>query len=345
MIFSRLKNIGIAAIFAFSIQSVFAQEVEPLALDLPQAKVKGSLYNHIQLLDLRPDTSGIGIVQKGLFNRQVKLIAQESLEAQFNNILKSLNDESAKTSELVIQLRQLFFSELTSNYSEHGYFGFGATVYAKKDSLYIPVKSIDTMVVVSGMDVTKKNIRSGSGLIVQFLHEAIQKTPEGSSGYTYNELLNFADVTKKTLKLYTSDTCIDGYYSSYKSFSNQVPDGHFFLDGKEVNQKNVKVVDKKGVLRKIKPETVYAIVYQGKPYISTPLNYYPLTKTGNEFYFTGKLSDVKNNSGSGVAMGAMYGAIGGALYGALAASYNGNPIYEVKIYYLTGDFIRLKEIK
>ena len=343
---SQLKRIGITATCVLSVHYTRAQNVEPLTLNLPKEKVKSSLYNNIEVLDLRPDTTSLGVIQKGMLNRQVKIVAQEPLQVQFNNMLKALNDDSAKSGKLVVQLRQLAFSELTSAYSEHGYFGFGATLYAKKDSLYIPIQSIDTLAVVSAMDVTNKNIKNGSRIITKFLSDALNKVPVEASGYNYRDLINFADVTKKTLKLYTSDTYVDGYYTSYKSFSNQQPDGQFVLeDKKELIPGNIKVPDKNGKLKKIKPGTVYAIVYKGTPYISTPLAFYPISKANNELFFTGKLSNFKVNNGSVAAMGMMYGAIGGALYGALASADDSNPTFEVKIYYLTGDFIKIKEIK
>ncbi|HWZ34814.1 MAG TPA: hypothetical protein VNW51_01580, partial [Mucilaginibacter sp.] len=288
-------------------------------------------------------TSGLGIVQEGILNRQVKVVAKEPLQVQFDNILKSLNNESAKPGELIIQLRQLAFSELTSSFSEHGYFGFGATLYAKKGDMYLPIQSIDTLAIVSAMDVTKKNIQNGSEIIAKFLSESLPKVPNETNGYTYNDLINFADITKNTLRLYNSDVYVDGYYLNYKSFSNQAPDGQIVLDGKELKPGNIKATDAKGKLKKLKSETIYAMVYNGKPFISTPSGFYPVSKSNGDFFFTGKLSNPRNNNAA--AMGSMYGAIGGALFGAMTAANDINPTFDVKIYYLTGDFIRIREVK
>lgn len=340
---SILKKTCIVAICALSTYAAKAQKTEPLTLGLPKDKISGSLYNKITVLDLRPDTSSLGIVQEGMLNRQVKVVAKQPLQLQFDNILKSLTNESAKSGELVVQLRQLAFSELTSSFSEHGYFGFGATLYAKKGDMYLPINSIDTLAVVSAMDVTKKNIQNGSDIIAKFLSESLLKTPNATSGYIFNDLINFADVAKKALKLYNSEMYADGYYLNYRSFSNQVPDGQIVLDGIEVKPGNIKAKDAKGKLKKLKSETTYAIVYNGKPFISTPSGFYPINKSEGDLFFTGKLGNPRNNNTA--AMGTMYGALGGALFGAMTTANNINPSYQVKIYYLTGDFIRLKEVK
>ncbi|MGF7081733.1 hypothetical protein [Mucilaginibacter sp. UYCu711] len=95
-------------------------------------------------------------------------------------------------------------------------------------------------------------------------------------------------------------------------------------------------------MKKIRSESLYAIVHKGRPYIVNAFGYYPVNKSGNDFYFTGRLAQSAKNGV--MASGAMYGAIGGAIAGAFSSAMS-DQIYDVKIYYLTGDFIRLKEAK
>lgn len=336
---SLISKILITGCFLLSLcQVANAQmDTEPYSFQLPDKKVNSSLYNKISVVDARNDTSNMGIIQTGAFNKQNLLVAKEPLRTQFNNILNALVDSSQKQGQLIIQLRRLRFNEVTSAVSEKGYFTFKAELYAFNNGSYKKISSIDTLSTVGAMDVTNKNLKKGSEIIAEFISSNLKKEPVETIYYSYNDILKVDSIEKKTFKLYTTDAYTDGVYLTYNAFRDQTPSAKLMVDGDEPLKNNTKMQDSAGVWRKIKLTSVYALVYKGKPYIATQYGYYPLTKSNNDFIFTGKGNVSTNTS---VMMGyAIFGALGGAI----AASEKST--FEMKIDQESGQLIRLKEIK
>ena len=81
-----------------------------------------------------------------------------------------------------------------------------------------------------------------------------------------------------------------------------------------------------------------SIVHQGQPYVATDYGYYPLQKTGDDFFFTGK-AKVTANAGDVIVAGVFFGIIGG-----LIAS-DASALFEMKLDHLNGGFMRIREIK
>lgn len=331
-----------AAIFILFFSGIaHAQLTEKISFTLPSHKVTNSLYNKISFVDSRIDTTNMGIVQKGAFNRQAIVIAKESLAIQFNNILSALIDSSSKSQELLLQLRQLSFAEITKSFSEKGYFYLHAILYAKTNMGYQKISETDTLTTISAMDVTNGLLKKGSETISNFIASNLDKKPLGTTVYSYNEIVKIDSTEKSNLKVYTTTTYKDGLYLTYKSFCNQIPDAQITVTGDTVTKSNVKFTDKTGELKKLKAGNAYAIVYKGKPYIITSFDYYPLKKIDNDFFFTGKIS-VKPKSD--LVNPAMYSAVGGAIGGLIMASNSETTTAEVKINYINGDFIKMKEV-
>ncbi|MEO6219895.1 MAG: hypothetical protein ABIO81_05670 [Ginsengibacter sp.] len=89
---------------------------------------------------------------------------------------------------------------------------------------------------------------------------------------------------------------------------------------------------------KVKAKDVYAIVYNGQPFIATEYGYYLLQKINEDFFFTGK-AKVSAKTGDVIAASLFFGILGG-----LIAS-DSESIFEMKIDHSNGGFIRMKEIK
>ena len=335
---SSLNKFFVAFCFASLLFStVKAQSTESFSFTLPINKVSNSLYNKISFIDARTDTTNLGIIQKGAFNKQAKLVANESLTIQLDHILKALIDSTSKPGELILQVRQLRFYEVTGAISEKGYFAFRAELYAKSMGSYKKLALIDTVSVVSAMDVTNKNLKRGSETIANFIASNLNREPTAPLSYSYTDITKIDSIEKSQLKLFTSPAYAEGVYFTYKSFRDQTPDGNIVIDGDSLKKNNVKALLADGQSIKVKPANTYAIVYKGKPYIVTPYEFYPLLKVGNNFVFTGKGSTATSTS---VMMGsALFGVAGGMI----AASEKST--FEMKIDYTTGQFIRMKEIR
>src|SRR5688500_12661787 len=93
---------------AFFHANLFAQEkVEVFTLDKPKYYQPGSLYKTIKVLDLRQDTSDYGKVQKGGQNKVIRVVLNESLEAQLNRSLQYISQGNfSANDELLFMVRE-----------------------------------------------------------------------------------------------------------------------------------------------------------------------------------------------------------------------------------------------
>lgn len=317
--------------------SVCAQNVEPFDIPSPTTKVSNSLYNKFSFLDSRPDTTNLGGVQTGFFNRKAKVIANVPLSVQLKGVFNALTDTSAKQSELLLQLRQFNFAELTAGMSEKGYCYFRAALYVNRSGQYQQVRSIDTVIILkSSIDVTQGLLKAGKETISAFIADNLTREPSGAI-YSYHDISNIDSIEKKKIKLYNTATYTDGLYLNYKSLMDQAPDKQITVDGNDLNLSTIKTTVENGKQQKVKANKVYAIVYKGQPYVASRGVYYPLRKENDDFFFTGR-AQVNASTGDVVAASIMFGAVGGAL------ASNADALFEMKIDHVNGIFIRLREI-
>lgn len=315
-----------------------AQHKQGFELDTPQIKIKNSLYNSIKLIDLRNDTASMGFVQTGLMNRRAIVVPNKPLARQLSGLITAITDSSARHNELLLQLRQFAFAEVTGSFSEKGYCYVKAQLYANNADKYQLVGAIDTILLVKAMDVTGGILKAGSAIMGTFIADNLLKQASGVETYTRHEILNIDSVEKSKLKLYTTTTYTDGVYATYKSFSNQAPDKQIVLEGYELYPDAVKAKDENGKLKKVQLSKIYAIVYQGKPYMATQYQYCPLKKVGTDFIFTGNVK-VAASAAEQVTAGLLLGMIGSMMVS------NAEATYEMKIDHKDGTFIRLREIQ
>lgn len=312
---------------------------ETFLFSLPDSKVSASLYRTIRLMDIREDTSNLGVIQKGAFNKQVKVIPEIPLEQQFQNLVAAANPSTAGDGELLLLLREFRFAEITKAMSEFGYCHFRASLFARSESGYARLQSIDTVVVIRAMDVTKKVLREGSEAIRNFITRELASSVTTDIVVPEDQLLSIDSLEKLRIPLYTSDTYKDGVYYNYASFARQEPDetGVKALFDKKNRFQGITYQNNKGQDVELKNHFYYAFVYQGKAWISGEFTCYPLEKRGMDFFFTGK---VKNASSADVAAASLFfGIIGGLMASSATAQF------ELKIDHLSGGFKRIREMK
>src|SRR5689334_3925025 len=111
----------LAALCIFCTATFAQRATEDYTITLPEQKISNSLYRNISYLDSRYDTSNMGIVQLGAFNRKARVIPKVPFSMQLTTVLQAMTDSSAKDGELLFQLRQFNFAEITGAMSERGY--------------------------------------------------------------------------------------------------------------------------------------------------------------------------------------------------------------------------------
>lgn len=315
---------------------------EKFELSLPTVKISNSLYNSIRLVDARTNPQSLGIVQLGAFNRKARVIAETPLGLQVSRALESMTDSTAETGKLLLLLRQFNFAEVTGALSEKGFCHFRAVLFTKRgENAYQKLDSIDTVVVVKGIDVTKNLLRSGSKTLADLLATNLKKLSTDTVTYSMNDVAHYDSIEKKRFPLYNSSVYRNGIYNSFESFIQQAPDAELFTvefskGGRPIT---LKETNKNGKSEKLSSKKIYAFVYDNQPYIATDFGYYALVRKENDFYFTGKVK-VQANSNDVVMASVFFGLIG-----ALLASTPGSAESEMKMDHLSGGFIRIKEIR
>lgn len=302
-------------------------------LGSPARKAQMSLYNTFVFLDSRPDPSFMGVVQLGGFNRKAPVQAARPMDEQFLSFLNELIDSTAKDGEALFQLRQLSFAEITGAMSEKGYCYLRGTLYGKEGDLYRKILGVDTVMVISGMDVTKSLFRQANTLLYIVMHVGLKRAPRDSTGYTYDQLVRISDIEKAALPVYTLPAFKDGIYLTYDAFKQQQPDELGMITGEDGQISGVSRLNKKGKPEKMTVKDLYAVVHQGKPYVATYYGLYPLQREGNELTFRGVVKSTAE-SGDVIAASLFFGLLGGLIVSDASAPT------DLYIDHLSGAFIR-----
>ena len=333
------KYIPLTFILSWTYTALFSQSrTQNFQLALSDLKIQNSIYNSIKCLDSRYDTNSVGIVQRGIFNEKVKLIPKPSLNEQLINILNALIDSSAKQGELLFHFRQFNFAEITGTFSERGYCYIRAELFSNSLGRYKILGRMDSIILVKATDVTNPLLRKGSQSISRFIADNLLKIPSDSNSYSYNDIINIDSFEKSNLLVYNTITYTNGLYKTFKTFLDQTPDNQITAKVKGQNISDIKALKENGKVETLNSKDIYAIVYEGIPYISTEFGYYQLYKTNRDFFFIGK-AKATANSGDVVTASLFFGLIGG-----LIAS-NANATFEMRIDHHYGGFIRLREVK
>ncbi len=335
LLFSLLLSLPAGAVFA-------QKHTTEFQLDAPKVKVSNSLYNSIQLLDMRDDTTNLGGVRTGHTNRREQLLANPSLHKQLRIVLSELLDSTtAQSGELLLRLRHLRFSEITGGYSEIGYCQLGAELFSKKDGGYQLLDTLNTTIrLEKTADITAPVLSAGSERLTSFLARALPKTA-GGRVYSYADVVNIDSFMKRALPVYNAAIYKDGLYRSYDAFVAQIPDAPVRAEIKEGQLKHVWILTADGEkYKRPNRNEIYSVVYDGRPYIATEWDFYLLKKEQDDFVYRGKMRVGSNDAAMGTA--GMFG-LAGALIG-LAVSPKTNEFYEMKIDYRSGRPVPVRKI-
>lgn len=311
---------------------------EDFSITLPKEKVENSLYKTIRFVDSRYDTSYMGIVQLGVFNKKARVIPDKPLSQQITDIVNALNDNNVQDGNLLFQLRQLYFAEITGAMSERGYCYLRADMFAEQNNRFVPLKTIDTVILVSSMDVTKGLFRRGSATITDFIKSSLTAAPQSTESYSIDDVVNIDNIEKSKMPLYTATGYKDGIYRTWESFKNQLPDEQVTVERNKNGIKAVTIQNEKGKAQIVKLKDMFALVDGGTPYISTEYGLYPLTKEKNDFYYRGRTKTTANAEDV-VMAGVFFGMVG-----SLIAS-NSSAILLMKLDHHNGSAIPIKEIQ
>jgi len=303
----------------------------------PKNKVTQSLYNTVEFLDSRGDTSHIGTISVGLLkNRDAMLKLKTPFQQQLSGLITELTDSTARDGRLLFQLKQFDFVETYGT----RYCYLGAALYAKQDAGYKRLSILDTILIVRIPDVAKAIQKEGNKIISDFVSKGLLLQPADTTLYPIEVVENIDSVEKRQIPVYNTTAYSDGLYTSYASFKNQAPDMQGLVAlNKDGSVSSVKMVDSAGKKIKLKSKSLYAVITKGKLFIATEYGYYSMQKISDNFYFTGNVR-VAASSGD-----ISTGQIAFGLVGAALASSGNEARYDMIIDHLTGKFIHITRLK
>ncbi len=305
----------------------------------PNKSVVHSLYKHLTVIDSRTDTV-LGIIQTGSSNKQTKVIAKTPLAYQLNKLMFLLTKNTSGKDSLLIHVRHINFNE-SYNRRETGYFYFRAGIYANKNNRYYLLEAIDTVALISKYDATRSLFEKASSIITFFIKSNLDKPIPNITAYSLNEINNIDSIEKAENKLYNAPFLIDGLYLNYKTFKNQSPDNSVAAAIRDGKIAGIKKISNEGKFEYFQPEDVYAVVVNGKPYISIEKEFVPLEKRNDDFYFNATVKVSPNNDAT-IISSFLFGLVGGII--AASASEGRQATFEMKIDHVSGKFIKVREI-
>jgi hypothetical protein len=326
-------------VFCLCLSAARAQlPVQYFELASPRAawKTRGSLYRHIEFLDSRKDSTMIGLVQIGpLNNLDARLVFKTPAQPQLQTLLSALIDSTAGDGTLLFQLRDFRFVESWGS----RYVFIKATLYARKDSGFRKILTLDDHVVLRNQYILTATTALGNGLIDACIDSALTLPLTGKDLYSMRDLLHIDSVEEDKLPVYRTDRFTDGVYLNFSSFCQQTPDRQgWFKANRDGIVSSVHILDENAGKIRLKPKNAYAVVYRGKPFIATAFGYYPLEKVRDNFFFTGDIHI------AATANDVVVGQFAFGLLGAIDNAVGFRKTYDIIIDPENGQFIHLREI-
>ncbi|TCZ72161.1 hypothetical protein [Flaviaesturariibacter aridisoli] len=289
-----------------------AQHTDYFTIGLPEKvqPVSGARYGRVRLLDARYDSSSLGVVQTGAFNRLASVVPKPALEVQLQGLVEAQGGRNAPGT-LLFQLRDFRFAELTTSFREQGWCYLRANLYAEAGAgRYALLGTLDSMIHISALDVTRGLYRRASDLLADFLQAHLVQAAADTALLTYDQVLHLDSIEKQRLPLYGTDHYREGLYYSYAALAAQTPDIAEPLPqfSKKGSLKEVKIYMGEGQ-EVIPPQDFYALVHDGRIWVATEFGYSPLRKEGNDFFFNGRLRKTVP-TGKAIAFGVAFGLVG-----------------------------------
>ncbi|RYD51380.1 MAG: hypothetical protein EOP52_10320 [Sphingobacteriales bacterium] len=311
--------------------------LDPVPFATPYRKI------HFRYDQLASDT--LCAMGTSAYNLNTFVVAQPSLKEAFENLPGIQFEADAQAPVLFIHLRHLHFynnGDTRGTYRKTGYSRFKADIYAQYNDSFIPVRRVDTFILIDPNQYTivePLNLATGQAMI-HILKSALKAfPPESKPVYTFNQIMHSDSLDRAVYPLYTAKILKDGIYHTFNSLLNQTPD--LELDSTQTW----------GPMRAWNPkrkkyqnytfnERSFAYVRGHKAFIGTPAGSSALEKCGSDFCFTAT-TIYPAPTQVGLATGIAFGAVGGLIGGLIDASGETSAIYKYKINPVLGAAVRM----
>jgi len=314
-----------------SLLSVSANDKDRFGLtffDMPV--VLNSLYHTALFLDDRSDYEFDRIkIDKSIF------------DSQLSSLMGRITDRTAKYGVLFLQLRNLY---LGKDKESGEYARLRITLYEQREREYYFINTIDRKISLKKSNDFQENV---SKEITEIISETLTKAYTDPKPYSINELKDIAFFEKENKPLYNTNSFIDGIYSTFSDFVNQKADQRTIIPKFKNNElKEIKIINSTNKKeRKISPELIYAVVLDGRPYITTDKKFIPLQKDNDDFFFEDEVSSNRVGIMPSFSVGIGSGGYRGGGIGIGVVTHSQKVKFLFKIDHLTGDFMPVSIIQ
>jgi hypothetical protein len=297
-----------------------------------------SAFSNVEVIDNRPPNALLGYVQKGAFNRLEPVSFNGSLVDSLALFFKAGNAVHKEDKTLVLILNELFMSEKTSAMSEAGTLRLSLRLYQQTSGdQYAELLTLDSIYSFTGLDVTKRLLRTVSGELCWLSGKMNGYKPNESRSYSLEQLHHVDSLEMLDLPAFTQPP-VSGIYKDYEHFKNNQPDIPVTIVADDSHPKHIHLfkvsVRKNG--KETKSETlggpiIYAVSDGVRSFRFVDGSYYEIKQSELGFYYD-RPAAFSNN---GAMWGAVIGGIPGAIIGANITK-QGTHTYRFKINGRTG---------
>jgi hypothetical protein len=331
----KIIFIGLAMIFANAINC--QEDVFEFSLPVPDTSISNSYYNKIEFIDSRIDTGSFGYIKTAGNNKKVPVITKISLEEQLSDFIRRSVVANTLPGTLLLQLRYLNFGQTSSTEGRKQFCYLRINLFRKSEKGYHRAAELDSVISIDLKEPSLKLVQQTQNLLSNFLYRQLSKD-EADAEALSRELITRIDVLeKKKIKLYTAQRLTDGIYFSYASLKNQTPDKKdFILRMSDKEPYAVYSIEERGKQENWPLRKVYAVVHEGKMYVTVGGSFYEAKRRKDDFYVVAPGRALI--SAQELAQAYFFKGIIGQV-----KTITRTMMYEMKIDYLTGAFIRIHE--
>lgn len=272
----------------------------------------------ITLIQVVPDSTRLGYLQKGLGETKVTAIPDMPLTSYFQSYINKKYESSYNKDgvHFLWVLKNVRINQRPFEFGDKAYLYFNADVYISKDgNSYNFVTAVDTLLIEGDVNydinMHYRNIRNALQLLLQTTIDKGRNFTDTANSFLVTQLIS-KEQQRFNLPIYTDTLYKEGAYANFKEFLNNSPS---IIDFKTVvanKNKTVIIVSGKD---SIQP---WGICQKGELYKYHQSNLIAIEKQANGFIMSGYVSGInrrnRNVLTAGVA-GAYTDIIGGDILG------------------------------
>jgi hypothetical protein len=314
-------------LFFLALGNTFGQTID-LKLDFSCKETTAGLQS-VKVIDNRSQNQLIGLVQSGSFNKSREIVCGNLADSLATYFTDSTN--GAQKTTLVLMINELFINEIHGTSTETGRFRLALRFFTMKAAdQFTELITIDTTYTTTGVDVTKKLLRSVSSqfciLSQQIAQLARKQEPSDLTSYSYQNLLVLDSLEKLKLPMYSASQARAGIYRNYTQFKMNEPETGSELEFEErKNEIRVYAYDEKRKKKtRLLPDGLFAVSDGTTLLRATGLGFFKMSKQGSDFYYWRPRPNYASTGSTPILAGIMFGAVGGLAAGALQSTSKEN---------------------